>query len=464
MQTAHQNQTGAGLLGSESIGKLLWTYALPAIIAMTASSLYSIIDRMFIGNGVGPFAIAGLALTMPLMNLTTAFGSMIGAGASAMVSIRLGQQRISEATTILGNTLILNFIVGSCVTTLGLIFLEPILRAFGASESTLPFAKDFMQIILVANLFNHNFMGLNNVMRASGYPQKAMWSTIITVVINIALAPLFIFVFHWGIKGAAFATAISQLVGFIWVIAHFSSKGSFLHFQKGTFHLKSSIVKDILSIGMSPFMMHVGAAIVAMMINMGLSKYGGGGLESDMAIGAYGIVNSVAMLFVMIVLGLTMGMQPIVGFNYGAKKNHRVRRAYYLTAITATSISTFGFVLAMCFPRFLASLFTDDTTLIHQSVNAMRIIFIMFPIVGFQMVTSNLFQSVGKAYLAIILSMSRQFLFLLPLLLILPKFWGLNGVWYASPVGDLFASLTTVVLLIVQFKKIIPTEPKETAV
>jgi putative MATE family efflux protein len=455
-QNKPSENENANRLGTDPIGKLLWHYSLPAIIGMTASSMYSIIDRIFIGNGVGPFAISGLALTMPLMNLTAAFGAMIGAGASTMVSIRLGQQRKSDATNILGNTLILNFIIGFCITVLGLIFLDPILIVFGASNTTLPYARDFMQIILLANLFNHNFIGLNNVMRASGYPQKAMWSTVLTVIVNVCLAPVFIFVFHWGIRGAAIATAIAQLCGFLWVMLHFTNKSSFLHFQRGYFHLRKRIIEDILSIGMSPFLMNVGASVVAILINLSLSRYGGGGYASDMAIGAYGIVNSVALLFIMTTLGLNMGMQPIAGFNYGARQNHRVMKVYKFTVIAATCVTTFGFVIAMLFPTQIASLFTKDADLIAQSKVALRIVLMMFPIVGFQVVTSNFFQSVGKAYLAITLSLSRQFIFLIPALFILPHYLGINGVWYSMPCGDFLASIITIILVSTKMKKILP--------
>ncbi len=448
--------SNANKLGTEPVGKLLWMYALPAIIGMTVTSLYGVIDRIFIGNGVGPFAISGLALTMPITNLMIAFGAMIGAGASTLISIRLGQKRQEDATAILGNAFVLNFLFGISTTILGLLFLEPILRLFGASDATLPYAIDFMQILLIANLYNNNFIGLNNVMRASGYPRKAMWSSLLTVMINIILAPLFIFVFHWGIRGAALATALSQFVGFIWVIAHFSNKGNFIHFQSGFFRLKRKIIKEILAIGLSPFAMNFGASMVGIIFNISLSKYGGGGVHSDMAIGAYGIVNTVAILFIMITIGLTMGMQPIVGFNFGAKQNHRALKAYRITAITATAFTTTGFLLAMFIPKQLASLFTNNPDLIKQSVVALRIIFLMFPIVGFQMVTSNLFQSVGKAYLSIVLSMSRQFLFLIPLLLVLPRLWGLNGVWYAAPVGDLLASILTLTVMLTMLRKVLP--------
>ncbi len=459
VQTSNPSETNdkdkAAKLGTDPIGKLLLHYSLPAILGMTVSSLYSVIDRIFIGNGVGPYAISGLALTMPMMNLMMAFGAMIGAGASTMISIRMGQKRAEDATNILGNTLILNFIIGFLIMVLGLIFLDDILMAFGASEKTLPYARDFMQIVLMSSLFSSNFYGLNNVMRATGYPKKAMYSSMLSVGVNLCLAPLFIFVFHWGIRGAAFATAIAQFCGFLWVFIHFLNKKHFIHFQKGYFKLKKRIIRDILSIGMSPFLMNVGASVVAMIINMSLHKYGGGGERSDMAIGAYGIVGAVAMLFVMVTLGLTMGMQPIVGYNFGAKQNHRALRAYKLTAIAAVLVTTTGFAIAMFIPRQLASLFTSDQDLINQSVIALRTVMLMFPFVGFQIVTTSFFQSVGKAYLAIILSLSRQLLFLIPFVLIFPHFWGLHGVWMASPAGDFLATAITITLIATQWKKIL---------
>jgi len=446
----------AARLGTDPVGKLLLHYSLPAILGMTVSSLYSVIDRIFIGNGVGPYAISGLALTMPMMNLMMAFGAMIGAGASAMISIRLGQKRIQDATNILGNTLILNFIIGFLLMVFGLIFLDDILIAFGASAKTLPYARDFMQIVLLSSLFSSNFYGLNNVMRATGYPKKAMYSSMFSVGVNLCLAPVFIFVFHWGIRGAALATAIAQFCGFIWVFSHFLNKKHFIHFQQGYFKLKKRVIQDILSIGMSPFLMNVGASVVAMIINMSLHKYGGGGERSDMAIGAFGIVNAVAILFIMVTLGLTMGMQPIVGYNYGAKQNHRAFRAYKLTAIAAVLVTTTGFAIAMFIPRQLASLFTSDQDLINQSVIALRTVLLVFPFVGFQIVTTSFFQSVGKAYLAIILSLSRQLLFLIPFVLIFPHYWGLHGVWMASPAGDFLATAITITLIATQWKKILP--------
>lgn len=438
-------------LGHEPIGKLLIEYSLPAIIGMAASSLYNVIDRAFIGNGVGPMAIAGLGLTLPLMALTVAFGAMIGSGASTMVSIRLGQQRRNDATHILGNTLILNILFGVAITVLGLIFLDPLLYAFGASPQTLPYARDFMQIILVANLFNHNFIGLNNVMRASGYPKKAMLSTLLTVGVNICLAPLFIFVFHWGIRGAALATAVAQFVGFCWVMLHFTNNNHFLHFQKGYFKLDKRIVTDILSIGLSPFLMNLCASLVTLVINKSLVGYGG-----DLYIGAYGIVGSVAMLFIMIVLGLNLGMQPIAGYNYGAKQYSRVISVYKRALLVGTGITTVGFLAAYLFPNAIVSIFTSDPELLSISKRALQIIFFCFPIVGFQVVTTNFFQSIGKAKLAIFLSLSRQLIFLLPALLILPSLFGVEGVWMALPTGDAIASLLTLLVILWQRKKLFP--------
>ncbi|MDP4277638.1 MAG: MATE family efflux transporter [Bacteroidota bacterium] len=449
-------------LSSASINRLLLEYSLPAIIGMTASSLYNIIDRAFIGNGVGAMAISGLAITLPIMNLMAAFGAMIGAGASAMVSIRLGQQRKADATNILGNAFILNLILGGMITVVGLIFIEPILFAFGASETTMPYAKNFIQIILVSNLFNNNFIGLNNIMRASGYPKKAMWSSLLTVGINLCLAPLFIFVFHWGIRGAAFATSIAQICGFIWVMNHFLNKNTFLHFQRGYFRLKKRIIEDILSIGLSPFIINICACLVTIVINKSLSNYGGA--EGDIAIGAYGIVNSFVMLFVMVVLGLTMGMQPIAGYNYGAKKNERVLKVYKQSVIVGLIITTTGFLMAMFLPGPIVSLFTGDEDMRRLSVVAMRIIFCCFPFVGFQMVTTNFFQSIGKAKWSIFLSLSRQLIFLLPGLIILPRLFGLNGVWISLPTGDFLATLTTLLVILTQRKRLLPTNPAETNV
>ena len=436
-------------LGVEKIGKLLLQYSVPAIVATAAASIYNIIDRIFIGQGVGALAISGLAITFPLMNITAAFGAMVGVGASSMVSIRLGQNNKQSATQILGNALMLNVILGIAVSIITLIFLDPILFALGASDNTLSYAKEFMEIILLGNVFCQVYLGLNSIMRASGYPTKAMITSLVTVVINAILAPLFIFVFKWGIRGAALATVCAQIAGSLLVILHFTRKNSFLRFLPGCLKLKIEIIKDIISIGMSNFLMLIAGSAVISIINLSLSKYGG-----DYAVGAYGIINSIGNLGVMIVIGFNQGMQPIVGYNYGACNIARVIRAFRLTILFATCVTSCLFLLAEIFPSAIASAFTTDNKLIELTTIGVRLNLLMFSIVGFQMVTSNFFQSIGKAKISIFLSVSRQVLFLIPALLLLPHFFGLNGVWLGSPTADITSSILTFIVLKWQIKKI----------
>lgn len=442
-------KSGPHELGTKKVGGLLLEYSIPAIIATTAASLYNIIDRIFIGQGVGPLAISGLALTFPLMNITAAFGSLVGVGASTMVSIRLGQNDRRGATQILGNAVMLNFIIGIVVALVMLTFLDPILYALGASNRTLSYAKSFMQVILLGNVFTHLYLGLNNIMRASGYPSKAMVTTLITVAVNLILAPLFIFVFKWGIRGAALATVIAQITGTVWLANHFLKGKSFLHFLPGYMKLKKRIIKDIFSIGMSNFLMLSCASLVSLIMNLGLKKYG-----SDYAIGAYGIVGSIGGLVVMIVLGFTQGMQPIVGYNFGARKIQRVTRAYRLTIIAATCVTCTGFFLAETFPRQIASAFTSNDELLNLAVMGLKLSLIVFPVVGFQIVTTNFFQAIGKAGISIFLSLSRQVLFLIPALLIIPQFLGLRGVWLSAPVADLISSVISFLVLSWQLRKL----------
>ncbi len=436
-------------LGVEKVGKLLLQYSVPAIIATSAASLYNIIDRIFIGQGVGPMAISGLALTFPLMNITAAFGAMVGVGASAMVSIRLGQHDRQGATRILGNAVMLNLILGVTVGLIVFTFLEPILFALGASDETLPYAKQFMQVILLGNVFTHLYLGLNNVIRASGYPAKAMTITLITVAVNLCLAPLFIFVFKWGIRGAALATVTAQITGTIMGYSHFNRKSSFLRFLPGYFTMKKKIIRDIISIGMSNFLMLICASIVTSIVNLSLRRHGG-----DFAIGAFGIINSIGSLVVMVVLGFTQGMQPVVGYNFGARRTPRVIRAFKLTVIAGTAVTTFGFLLAEVFPRLISSAFTTSDELIGMASRGMRLNLLMFPLVGFQVVTSSFFQSIGRAKISIILSLTRQVLLLIPALLILPHFFGLNGVWLSATVADFTATLLTLLVLRWQVDKI----------
>jgi putative MATE family efflux protein len=436
-------------LGTEKIGKLLMQYAIPAIIAMTASSLYNMVDSIFIGQGVGAMAISGLALTFPLMNLAAAFGSLVGVGASTLASVKLGQHDYPTAQRILGNVLVLNVVLGVGFTILVMPFLDPILRFFGGSDQTVGYAKDYMEIILIGNVFTHMYFGLNAMLRSTGHPQKAMAATIATVLMNTVLDPIFIFGFGWGIRGAAIATIIAQVVSLMWQLKLFSNKNELLHFHKGIFKLKRSIVFDSLSIGMAPFLMNVAACFIVILINQGLQRYGG-----DLAIGAYGIVNRVTFIFVMIVIGLNQGMQPIAGYNFGARQYDRVTRVLKLTILYATIITTTGFICGEFFPRPIVSIFTSDPALIEISTRGYRIVVMFFPLIGFQIVTSNFFQSIGMAGKAIFLSVTRQVLFLIPGLLIFPHFFGQDGVWMSMPVSDLVATITSAWLLILHFRHV----------
>lgn len=431
------------------MGKLLLQYALPAIIAMTASSLYNMVDSVFIGQGVGAMAIAGLAVTFPFMNLSAAFGAAIGIGSSALLSVKLGQKDYSIAQRILGNNVTLNIIVGIMLTVVGLLFLDPILMFFGASEQTLPYAREYMEVILLGNAVTHLYFGMNAVLRAASKPRQAMYATIFTVLLNTALDPLFIYTFQMGIRGAAVATILSQSVALMWQFRLFSNKQELLHLKRGIYGLKSHIVKNIIAIGMSPFAMNVCACVVVIFINNGLLRHGG-----DMAIGAYGIVNRIAFVFVMICMGLNQGMQPIAGYNYGAQHHDRLMRVLKLAIISATVITTTGFLVAMLAPRICVSLFTHDEELITISVKVMRIIMCMFPIVGYQMVITNFFQSIGKAKVSIFLSLSRQLIFLLPPLIVLPRFWGIDGILWSMPLSDTMAAVVTAIVMTIYVRKV----------
>ena len=435
-------------LGTENIGKLLLQYSIPAIIAMTAASLYNITDSIFIGHGVGALAISGLALSFPLMNLAAAFGSLVGVGASTLMSMRLGQKDYDTANKILGNVFILNIILGLAYTVVMVAFLDPILYFFGASAATLPYAHQYMLVILLGNVVTHMYFGLNAMLRSTGRPEKAMYATLFSVLINVILNPLFIFVFKWGIQGSAFATVISQTVMLAWQIKIFSDKKHFIHLKKNTFRLQRKIVNDSLAIGLSPFLMNAASCLIVVIINQGLIRHGG-----DLAVGAYGIVNRVIFLFAMIVMGFNQGMQPIAGYNFGAGQYDRVTEILKKTIFMATSVMTFGFLIGELFPHAVASIFTTDKTLINMAAEGLRIVTIFFPIVGFQMVTTNFFQSIGMAGKAIFLSLTRQLLFLLPCLLIFPQLFGVKGVWYSMPTADLAASVVSAFMLFSQFRK-----------
>ena len=423
-------------------------YSLPAIIAMTASSLYNMVDSIFIGQGVGPMAISGLALTFPFMNLAVAFGAGVGVGASSCISVKLGQKDYKTAQQVLGNTVTLNLIIGIAFSIVSLLFLDPILYFFGASEQTLPYARDYMVIILLGNVFSHMYFGMNGVLRAAGKPRQAMYATIFTVVLNTILDPIFIYPMNLGIQGAAYATILSQVLALVWQMRIFSNKNELLHLRRGIYRLKKSIVENILAIGLSPFSMNVCACIVVIFINKGLLQYSG-----DLAVGAYGIANKVCFIFVMVNMGLNQGMQPIAGYNYGAMKFDRLMQVLKLAVIAGTCITTCGFLVAEFIPEPCARLFTTDTELIRLSVNGMRIMMAAFVLVGSQMVITNFFQSIGKAKISMFLSLSRQMIFLLPMLLLLPLFLGVDGIWWAMPISDTIAEIVAVVMMMTYMRK-----------
>ncbi|MCD8103017.1 MAG: MATE family efflux transporter [Alistipes sp.] len=441
------NKTDTTLLGTEKVSTLLLRYAIPSIIAMTASSIYNIADSVFIGHGVGSMAISGLAITLPLMNLSAAFGAMVGIGASSLLSIKLGQNDRASAGSILGNTVLMNVIIGFLFGAVCLLFLDRILTLFGASDQTLPYARDYMRIILFGNIFTHLYLGLNNTLRAAGYPQRSMTIMLIAIVLNCILDALFIFVFKWGIQGAAWATVIAQALAMILELVHFSNHRHEVHFSRSIFRLRRKIINGILSIGMAPFLMNISASIVVIFINNALNRHGG-----DYYVGAYGIVNRVTLIFLMIVFGLNQGMQPIVGYNYGAKKFDRVKKALSMVIVAAMAVTTFSFLLCTLFPDLITKVFTKDTELMEIARPAIRLVFLMFPIVGYQIVVTNFFQSIGNAKVAILLSLTRQLIFLLPLLIILPGIYGATGVWMSIPIADFLSTFLAAVMMVRQFR------------
>ncbi|MDR0385965.1 MAG: MATE family efflux transporter [Prevotellaceae bacterium] len=438
------------LAGDGNIRKLLIQYSVPAIIAMTAASLYNMTDSIFIGHGVEPghLAIAGLTVTFPFMNLAAAFGSLVGVGASTLISIKLGQKDYATANKVFGNTLTLNIIIGITLSIACYPFLDSILYFFGASKNTLSFARDYMEIIIAGNVITHIYFGQNAILRSSGFPNTSMYATLLSVVVNCILNPIFIFYFGWGIRGAAWATVISQSISLIFQMRHFYNRKNIIHFSKGIYILQKKMVKKILSIGMSPFLMNICACLIVILINRGMREHGG-----DVAVGAYGIINRIVFLFLMIVMGFNQGMQPIAGYNFGAGKYSRVTEVTKLTILCGTGVTAFGFLVCEIFPDMMIKLFTTRPELVAESVYGMRIVFSVFPMVGFQMVASNFFLSIGMSRKAIFLSMTRQALFLIPCLLILPPLLGTLGIWISIPVADFASTVVTTVLLINQFRK-----------
>ncbi|MCR5469714.1 MAG: MATE family efflux transporter [Prevotella sp.] len=443
------NKQAALELGQKPVGRLLWQYALPAIVAMTASSLYNIIDRAMIGQIVGPEAIAGLGITFPFMNLSAAFGAAVGVGSSACISVKLGQQDYDVAENLLGNTITLNLIIGFLFMAVSLIFIDPILRFFGASDVTLPYAREFMTVILLGNMVTHMYFGMNAVLRAAGKPRHAMYATLFTVGMNIILVVTFVWWFRWGIRGAALATVSSQSMALCWQMWIFSNKKELLHLKKGIYKLKKDLVRNIISIGISPFLMNATSCVIVIFMNNQFVHYGG-----DMAVGAYSIANSMVMVFFMFVMGVNQGMQPIVGYNYGAEKFDRMFRCLWLTIACATGFLLVGWALSMLFPREIARIFTTDPQLIELSAKGLKIDMLVFFVVGSQAAITHFFQSIGKVKVSIFLSLSRQLILLLPMAYVFPLFWDLDGVWYAMPASDFGSFAMTIPMLMWYMKKI----------
>lgn len=423
-------------LGTKPVGQLLTQYAIPAIIAMTASSLYNMVDSIFIGQGVGAMAIAGLAITFPFMNLSGAFGAAIGIGSSTLISVKLGEKDYKTAQEALGNNVTMNVIIGIAFAAVCLTFLEPILGFFGASETTMPYAKEYMEIILLGNVITHLYFGMNAVLRSASKPRQAMYATMFTVALNTMLDPLFIYTFDMGIRGAAIATILSQFIAMCWQFRLMSNKDELLHLRRGIYHLQSRLVKKIISIGISPFAMNACACLVVIFINNALVEHGG-----DMAVGAYGIGNRVGFMFVMVCIGINQGMQPIAGYNYGAKLYDRMLLVLRYAIIGATVVMTVGWTIGELIPEPIVRLFTSDDELVAVSVHGLRINMAVFPIIGYQIVVTNFFQSIGKAKISAFLSMSRQMLFLIPMIVVLPQFFGIDGVWAALPASDALSAV-----------------------
>lgn len=435
-------------LGTRKVSTLLKDYAVPAIIAMTASSLYNMVDSIFIGNGIGPLAISGLGVCFPLMNLSTAFGTLVGVGGATMLSVLLGQKNYNGANKVLGNVVTLNILVGVIFMAVCLIWLDPILRFFGATDNTIGHAADYMEIILYGNAITHLYFGLNAAMRSSGNPRFAMALTIFTVVFNTVLDPIFIFTLNLGVKGAAIATIIAQAVALVIIMTALNNRTRAVHFEKGILRLDWTIAKESLAVGMGPFLMNSAACIVNLFVNQQLIRYIG-----DLGIGAYGIIHRISFLFLMIVMGFNQGMQPIAGYNYGARKYSRVKEVYILTVKWGIFITTLGFIVSEVLPGPMCRIFTSDADLLDLSIKGLRMMNIVFPLVGFQMVSTNFFQSLGMVNKSIFLSLSRQLLFLVPLIYGLPLLIGSNGIWFSYPASDAIATTVTFIMIVRLMKK-----------
>lgn len=448
----NQTNSSPNILGTATIGQLLVQYSLPAIIASLATSLYNIVDSIFIGRGVGAMAITGLAITFPLMNLVIAFCVLVAVGGATISSIFLGQRNYDKASLVVGNVTILCLIHSLVIMGAGLFFLDDILYFFGATAETVPYAREFMFIILLATPISYVFLGLNNLMRATGYPKKAMISALLSVAVNIIVAPILIFVFDWGIAGAATATVAGQTAAFVWVLFHFFSPKSYIHFSSKCWRLSWSMIRKIYSIGLSPFLMNCCACLVVVFINKALLDSAGD--QGNLAVGAYGIINRTTTFFVMIIFGITQGMQPILGYNYGAANWNRVKATLLKGIWIATIVAGTGFLITECFPDTISNMFTTDAAMVTIARDGFRIFFLFYPLVGAQIVIQNYFQSIGKPRLSIFLSLTRQLIFLLPLLWILPPKYGVDGVWISICSSDFIAFVLALITVIIMNRRL----------
>ena len=451
-------------LSKSPISKLLWYYSLPSLIGTLVNALYNIIDRIYIGQGVGALAISGLALTFPIMNLLGAFGMLVGHGAAARVSLLLGNGKKEEANAILPNTFALSLFFYLIVSSLTFIFLEPILYAFGASEQTLPYASEYLKIIIPGHIFTSLSYAYTNIMRASGHPMIAMNTLVMGALLNVLLDPIFIFWFNLGIKGAAYATVLSMLISYLWIMHYFFRKDNTLSFwsmvnsQQSTDQpnnncalciVNFALIKSILAIGLSSFLLHTATSLVNVLMNHTLQNHGG-----DLAIGAFGIITSFTSLIVMSIVGMAQGMQPIIGYNYGAGLYNRVKTTLKYCVSIATTITSLGCIIALIFPHYIARMFTIDSNLINITASGLSIYASTFFVVGFHIIVTNYFQSIGRAGVSIFLSLSRQILLLIPFILLFPPIWGLTGAWIAQPVSNIISAAIAIVILSLHLKKL----------
>lgn len=437
-------------LAEEKIGKLLLKFSVPAIVGMLVNALYNIVDRIFVGRGVGSLAIAGITIGFPVMLILMGFAMLVGLGGTSLISIRLGQDKKEDAEKILGNAMVLLVVIMLGITVLGLIFLEPLLRLFGASADVMPYAKDYLRIILLGSVFQGIGFGMNNFIRAEGNPKIAMLTMLIGAILNTILDAIFIFVFKMGIEGAALATIASQAVSSVWVLSYFFSGKSTLKVYRENLKLKSDVVLSIFSIGFAPFMMQLAASAVNAILNNQLVVFGG-----DIAISAMGVINSVSTIVLMPIFGINQGSQPIIGYNYGAQQFDRVKKALKYASMAATVIVVLGFIMIIVIPEQLVGLFAgNDENLINMGANGLKIFFAAMPMIGFQIVAASYFQAVGKPKQAAFLSLSRQVIFLIPAALVLPRFFKLNGVWMATPISDVLASVLTGIWIVVEMRNL----------